>query len=113
MPTTRFATLVRQARERRGLTQSQLGARVGLTQSSVSLWERGEVVPTSVELLRKLERVLTMTPGTLLAAAGYPVKLTAMTPEDAIGADPSLKEDEKAAALTMLRAFRSRRGKAS
>jgi transcriptional regulator with XRE-family HTH domain len=49
------AALIRDARRRAGLTQAQLAAALGTTQSVVSRWERGHDAPrvdTLVEILR-------------------------------------------------------------
>jgi len=47
--------LLREARKRAGLTQAELGRRVGRPQSVISRWERDEVAP-SLETLRELIR---------------------------------------------------------
>lgn len=47
--------LILEARKRAGLTQAELGRRVGRPQSVIGRWERGEVLP-SLETLRKLIR---------------------------------------------------------
>lgn len=47
--------LLREARLRAGLTQTELGRRVGKPQSVIGRWERGEVLP-SLETLRDLIR---------------------------------------------------------
>jgi transcriptional regulator with XRE-family HTH domain len=49
------ADLLREARLRAGLTQADLGRRVGRTQSQIARWERGDVKP-SLETLRELIR---------------------------------------------------------
>ncbi len=49
------ADLLRQARLRAGITQAELGRRVGRTQSQIARWERGVVQP-SFETLRELVR---------------------------------------------------------
>ena len=49
------ADLLREARLRAGLTQAELGRRVGRPQSQIGRWERGEVKP-SLETLRDLIR---------------------------------------------------------
>jgi transcriptional regulator with XRE-family HTH domain len=49
------ADLIREARLRAGLTQRELGQRVGRPQSQIARWERGRVEP-SLETLRKLIR---------------------------------------------------------
>jgi hypothetical protein len=45
--------LIREARLRAGLTQAELGSRVGKPQSVIARWERGDAVP-SLEVLRKV-----------------------------------------------------------
>jgi transcriptional regulator with XRE-family HTH domain len=47
--------LVREARLRAGLTQAELGSRVGKPQSVIARWERGDVLP-SLETLRQVVR---------------------------------------------------------
>jgi transcriptional regulator with XRE-family HTH domain len=47
--------LLREARKRAGLTQAELGRRVGRPQSVIGRWERSEVAP-SLETLRELIR---------------------------------------------------------
>jgi transcriptional regulator with XRE-family HTH domain len=47
--------LIREARLRTGLTQAQLGERLGKAQSEIGRWERGDVLP-SLETLRKIVR---------------------------------------------------------
>ena len=49
------ADLLREARLRAGLTQAELGQRVGKPASMISRWERGRVEP-SLETLRSLVR---------------------------------------------------------
>ena len=45
------ADLIREARLRAGLTQAELGGKIGKPQSVIARWERGEVT-TSLETLR-------------------------------------------------------------
>src|SRR5580658_6141773 len=47
--------LIREARLRAGLTQAELGARLGKPQSAIARWERGEVQP-SLETVRQVVR---------------------------------------------------------
>jgi transcriptional regulator with XRE-family HTH domain len=59
------ATLLREAREARGLTQAQLAARLGLSQPSIAALERPGANPTMRTLeraLNALDRTLTVTP---------------------------------------------------
>jgi len=47
--------LIREARLRAGLTQAELGERIGKPQSVIARWERGDVTP-SLETLRHVIR---------------------------------------------------------
>ena len=47
--------LIRESRLRAGLTQVELGARLGKAQSVIARWERGDVLP-SLETLRDVVR---------------------------------------------------------
>ena len=47
-------TLIRQARKRAGLTQAELAAQAGTTQSAIARWERGASHPT----VERLESVI-------------------------------------------------------
>ena len=47
--------LIREARLRAGLTQAELGAKIGKPQSVIARWERGDVTP-SFETLRQAIR---------------------------------------------------------
>jgi len=47
--------LIKESRLRAGLTQAELGARIGKPQSVIARWERGDVVP-SLETLRQVIR---------------------------------------------------------
>jgi transcriptional regulator with XRE-family HTH domain len=47
--------LIREARLRAGLTQAELGERIGRPQSVIARWERGAVTP-SLETLREAIR---------------------------------------------------------
>ncbi len=60
------ADLLREARLRAGLTQAELGRRVGRSQSQIARWERGDVKP-SLETLRDLIRACGLELGFRLA----------------------------------------------
>jgi transcriptional regulator with XRE-family HTH domain len=47
--------LIRESRLRAGLTQAELGSKIGKAQSVIARWERGDVVP-SLEALRQVIR---------------------------------------------------------
>lgn len=48
-------SLIREARLRSGLTQQELGEKLGLAQSAIARWERDEAIP-SLETLRNVIR---------------------------------------------------------
>lgn len=87
-PATRSAELVRSARSRAGLTQTELGARAGITQSVVSAYEGGRRQPAYPMLAH------------LCAAAGFRV-LVDLVPLGPAG----LREEED-----QVEALRRRRG---
>ena len=62
----RFGNFLRELRERRGLSQYQLGRLVGVSDKAVSKWENGSAKPQS-RLLYKLSDVLEITVDELLA----------------------------------------------
>ncbi len=67
---------LRSARERAGLSQSQLARRVGAADGQrISRWERGEARPRSATQLSALADVLGVTPQSLLEAPAQPVTL--------------------------------------
>lgn len=49
------ADIIREARLRAGLTQAELGRRIGRPQSQIARWENGGVAP-SLETLQRLTR---------------------------------------------------------
>lgn len=69
----RTGLLIREARGHAGLSQSQLAARLGTTQSAVSDWERGRDTP----------RVDTL--GRILAACGFEADLVFRRHDDEDG----------------------------
>lgn len=60
-------TGLRTMRRRAGLSQAELGARVGVSSQAVSQWERGDSLP-ALEKLWALSRAVNCTPVQLLAA---------------------------------------------
>ena len=62
-----WACLVRRYRLRHGLTQTRLSALVGVSQRTVSRWERGEDRP-NLEIQKKLRDLGWQPPGSLLAS---------------------------------------------
>jgi transcriptional regulator with XRE-family HTH domain len=68
-----FAALVRGLRESRGMTQQEMGELLGFpakdAQSNYGKWERGDNKPNDISVLRQIEDVLGVMPGTLVDAA--------------------------------------------
>lgn len=62
-----FGARLRQLREARGLSQNSLAERVGVSQATISSWERGVGAPDVVELVR-LAKALKMHPEVLIDA---------------------------------------------
>jgi transcriptional regulator with XRE-family HTH domain len=60
-----LATRIRHARVAKSLTQRQLSEATGLTQQSISHFERGEARP-SIDSLLRIARALGIQPGELL-----------------------------------------------
>lgn len=63
------AEIIRSARIRRGITQKELAARLGVTNTAVSKWERGLGMP-DVSLLRPLCEALRIAVSALLGDEG-------------------------------------------
>jgi len=72
-----FARALRSWREKAGLKQSELAAKVGVTGPYISLLESGKRPPPADDVTLRLERVLEVVPKTLLRLAHI-----ARTPED-------------------------------
>lgn len=80
--------LVREARLRAGLTQTELGARIRRSQSEIARWERGQVTP-SLETVRRVVRAcgLDLTLGIANADDSYAPHLDralALTPAERV-----------------------------
>ena len=59
------AERLKTARERKGLTQRQMAARVGVTQPTIQVWESGEHAPRA-RLLRKVAEAYGLKPADLI-----------------------------------------------
>lgn len=66
---------IREIRQRRGLTQQELGERIGRTNNQVSRFETGDR-PIYLETLRLIARALDCTVGDLLSEADNPYRLS-------------------------------------
>ncbi|WP_298578754.1 LexA family transcriptional regulator [uncultured Olegusella sp.] len=85
-----FQSTVRMNREKLGLTQDELGSKVGLTGSSVSQWEAGRAKPR-IGVLKQLAELFSMSTSELLgekpqgAGSFIPVGTSAMVPMRVLG----------------------------
>lgn len=88
-----FGDALVRARQAAGLTQSQLGSAVGIPQSTISVWERGEVEPPN-DAVFDIERALSLKPGSLSALLGVVpvIQEHVSSVEAAIIAEPRLDE---------------------
>ena len=68
-----FGNFLHELRERRGLSQYQLGMLVGVSDKAVSKWENGSAKP-QIKTLYKLSEVLGITVDELLACKYHSVK---------------------------------------
>jgi transcriptional regulator with XRE-family HTH domain len=64
-PEQAFGRVLRQLREKRGLSQEELGFECGFHRTYISLLERGRHSPT-IDLLFRLQRVLKTSPSAML-----------------------------------------------
>lgn len=76
---------VEQARRRYKLSQRALAERVGVNQSMISTWERGDAVPR-VDHIFRLDLAFGFQPGTLLSNAGL-IKLASQRPDGSASED--------------------------
>lgn len=69
---TEVGALIKQARERKGLTQAALGARIGYSPNFVNRLESGSMTnPPTPQAMRDLERELGVSRRAMLEAMGY------------------------------------------
>ena len=57
MPKNEFGSPIRLGREKNGLSQAELAAKVGVSQPLVSIWERGVAQPDEMQK-QKLDSIL-------------------------------------------------------
>ena len=119
-----LGAFIRQQRQRAGLSLRQLAELTSLSNPYLSQIERGLHQP-SVRVLRAISDALNLSAETLLAEAGLidaiaghspdgrnrgpapaaPAAPAAPGTEDAIGADPRLSDDQKAALIAVYRSM--------
>lgn len=65
-----FAAALRNERLRRGITQSEVAARIGVGQTAVAAWENAVSIPDPLTVFT-VERAIGMRPGRLSRHLGY------------------------------------------
>lgn len=95
MAVTDLGKFVKKHREALGLTQTQLGEQLGITQSAVSVLERQGKLPAGGDVLGKLSETLDVT---LHSLAVYVMK-KCNDVEEALAKDPILNRKERMALL--------------
>jgi transcriptional regulator with XRE-family HTH domain len=88
-----IAEALRTARDDAGLTQQELGDRVGLGQPAIQKWESGRRKITDLNRLAELEAAMGHSRGYVLRLAGYVED--AQTARQAIEHDPLLTPDHR------------------
>lgn len=63
---TEFKDALKSARKYKGLTQEQLGKKIGVSSQVVSNWERGYTTSLSPEMLNDIAKALDTTPEVFL-----------------------------------------------
>lgn len=95
------------------MSQAELGYQLGayldreIPQTTISRWEKGQV-DLGVEQIRALEIVLGLSPGALLAAAGY-VDFYGTSDRDlrtVVFTDPDLHPSQRSAVLELIGSFK-------
>lgn len=93
-----LANLIRETRERKGLSQRQLSLLSGISNSEISRIEAGERKNPSPDTLRALAKPLGLSYESLMMAAGYLTDTSKQSMEsadrilEAISSDPELRE---------------------
>lgn len=85
----RFPAWLKMTMERRGFSQADLARAIGVTDTQISRWRRGQVVPT-VHSLQRLADTFGVPRASLDHLAGYPVD------EPPEGVDPALQAELQA-----------------
>jgi transcriptional regulator with XRE-family HTH domain len=100
-----FRQALTHIRQQRRWSQRRLAKEVGLSHSTIAVWERGQTIPEPANVV-ELERALELESGTLARLLGYmpaTMRQEMISVLDAIMADPDLGERERALLLTMYR----------
>ncbi len=104
-----FGAFVKAQRQLANISQRQLAAASGMSDSYLSQIERGQYKP-SAEVLRGIAQALSIAPAALFAQFGLLDTADDHTPkvsvEEAVRLDESLSQDKKEALLHMYRTLR-------
>lgn len=76
-----IADRIKQLREQKGLTQSELAKHLGITRSSVNAWEMGISVP-STQYVVELAHLFKVTTDYLLCVDATTINISGLTEED-------------------------------
>lgn len=76
-----IADRIRELREQRGLTQSELARQLGITRSSVNAWEMGISIP-STQYVVELAHLFKVTTDYLLCVDAATINVSGLTEED-------------------------------
>ena len=79
--TEMIADRIKELREQRGLTQSELAKQLGITRSSVNAWEMGISVP-STQYVVELAHLFKVTTDYLLCVDATTINVSGLTEED-------------------------------
>lgn len=76
-----IADRIKQLREQKGLTQTELAKQLGITRSSVNAWEMGISVP-STQYVVELAHLFKVTTDYLLCVDATTINISGLTEED-------------------------------
>lgn len=83
---------IERAYKRAGITQDELGRRIGRTQGTISEWKMGRGTP-SFDDVRAIDKACELPVGFVLHAAGYVANVR--TVPEAIAMDPALSSEAR------------------
>src|SRR5436305_14758759 len=103
-PGTRFADWLQASMQSRGFTQAQLARSVGVADTQISRWRRGQVVPT-LQYLQRLADTFGIERMTLDQLVGLPV---AQAPGGESGIEPEVEAELQAHQARLRSAMQTR-----
>lgn len=101
----KFGQALGQVLIERGMTQSELARRLGITSSSVNLWVRGHTLPSRENLRRIEEELKVDSLWQLVYVTDEPAQPTV---ESLLRADSGIFDEDKRAILRIIRMARDR-----